>query len=266
MSLRMATTALLFFFLLPDKTPSSYEHAFSMIKEKCEKKGFPFKPEVVIADFEISIHKAAVSVWPQIEITGCRFHLTQAWYRKLQECGLSKEYKDKKSELGQWLRLFFALPFLDAQEVSDAFVENIMSEQPSYDVTIKDLGDERVKKFTDYITNIYIGEEALFPPILWASPTAESERTTNGCESFHHRLKSHFISSHPDIYAFVETLKNIHIDIYAWKNSLQESKRITNMKYKKRKELIMELLQNYKDKKISRDHFLKCVAYYYYKK
>lgn len=83
-----------------------------------------------------------------------------------------------------------------------------------------------------------MSEEALFPLILWASPTEQPERTTNACESFHHRLKSHFTSSHPDIYVFVEALKNIYIDIYAWKNSLQESKRITNMKYKKRK-LIM---------------------------
>lgn len=34
-------------------------------------------------DFELGAHKAAVEMFPQVNIIGCRFHLGQAWWRKV---------------------------------------------------------------------------------------------------------------------------------------------------------------------------------------
>ncbi|KAF0760114.1 Uncharacterized protein FWK35_00017509 [Aphis craccivora] len=42
----------------------------------------------------VGIHNAILFVWPSTNIIGCRLHLTQAWYRKIQELGLSTEYKE----------------------------------------------------------------------------------------------------------------------------------------------------------------------------
>jgi hypothetical protein len=43
----------------------------------------------------------------EVEIKGCRLHLGQAWYRKIQSLGLAQDYKDKSSEIGKWLSQFF---------------------------------------------------------------------------------------------------------------------------------------------------------------
>jgi hypothetical protein len=37
----------------------------------------------------------------EIIINGCRLHLGQAWYRKIQSLGLAQDYKDKSSEIGK---------------------------------------------------------------------------------------------------------------------------------------------------------------------
>ena len=40
-------------------------------------------------------------------IKTCQFHLAQAWFRKIAAMGLIKEYRDEKSEIRSWLRMFF---------------------------------------------------------------------------------------------------------------------------------------------------------------
>jgi len=48
------------------------------------------------ADFEKPIHNAARHIWPSIEVKGCKFHLGQSWYRKIEQLGLlSNAYKNK---------------------------------------------------------------------------------------------------------------------------------------------------------------------------
>jgi hypothetical protein len=43
-------------------------------------------------------------------LLGCRFHLGQAWWRKIQNLGLANEYKDSaNSEIGKLLTAFFGL-------------------------------------------------------------------------------------------------------------------------------------------------------------
>jgi hypothetical protein len=50
-------------------------------------------PKNITVNFEISIHNAINSVWSFTNIIGCRFHLTQAWYRKIQELGFVQNIK-----------------------------------------------------------------------------------------------------------------------------------------------------------------------------
>lgn len=69
------------------------------------------------ADFEKSIHLGAKNVWPDIITKGCRFHLGQAWWRKLQNLGLSIHYCDDLSEIGQFLKNIFGLPMLNGHEL-----------------------------------------------------------------------------------------------------------------------------------------------------
>jgi hypothetical protein len=55
-------------------------------------------------------------MWPTIEIKGYRSHLGQRWCRKIQELGLSAEYKEMSPETSELLKYIFGLPFLNPDE------------------------------------------------------------------------------------------------------------------------------------------------------
>ena len=99
----------LVFFLLPNKRTHIYELAFSFLKTKCTELNLNLKLTTIVADFEESIHAGAKMIWPLIQVIGCRFHLTQSWWRKIQEIGLTDVYKNKNCESGIWLRKIFGL-------------------------------------------------------------------------------------------------------------------------------------------------------------
>ncbi|CAI6348294.1 unnamed protein product [Macrosiphum euphorbiae] len=75
----------LVYFLLKDKQTISYSKAFKAIDLECSKLCQDFKIDVIYVDFEVSIHKAIQKIWPETLIKGCRFHLGQSWWRKMQE-------------------------------------------------------------------------------------------------------------------------------------------------------------------------------------
>jgi hypothetical protein len=79
------------FCLLPDKCTQTYRDLLLLIMTECSKLNLTFCPKHVVADFEKAIYNAVSAVWPQSQILGCRFHLRQAWWRKIQALGLSKE-------------------------------------------------------------------------------------------------------------------------------------------------------------------------------
>jgi len=70
----------------------------------------------------------------------------------------------------------FGIAFLNRDEVADCFVEDFMS-------VCSD--DKIVVEFADYLTNYYMTDESMFPPILWSQVPSDSKRTNNGPELFH---------------------------------------------------------------------------------
>jgi len=62
-------------------------------------------------------------------IKGCRFHLGQSWWRKIQSLGLSTDYKDKDSDIGKFLTYKFGLPFLEPGMVGECFAIDLASIQ-----------------------------------------------------------------------------------------------------------------------------------------
>uniref|UniRef100_A0A8D8WDT8 MULE transposase domain-containing protein n=1 Tax=Cacopsylla melanoneura TaxID=428564 RepID=A0A8D8WDT8_9HEMI len=80
----------LVFLLLPGKTKSIYKQAFQHVKSQCSSLvGKEFYPSEVFADFELAIHGAIQDVWSDVIRRGCRFHLGQCWWRKIQTSGLA---------------------------------------------------------------------------------------------------------------------------------------------------------------------------------
>ncbi|KAF0767639.1 MULE domain-containing protein [Aphis craccivora] len=166
--------------------------------EECRKNDMQFNPVRMYVDFEKAIHTASNVVWPSIQVKGCRFHLGQ--------------------KISNFLKFFFGLPFLNPQDVENCFTEDIMAIQPQ---------DARVLESTDYILDSYIKNDADFPPEIWLEYLSSTLRKTNNCESFHRKLNSSFNSSHPNIYNFIDVLKNIQIDTYIALRSQRSRNRIT---------------------------------------
>jgi len=121
---------------------------------ECQNAGLSLKPTTVICDFEESIHIALREVWNNVSIFGCRFHLTQSWYRKIQNLGLCNVHTNNKTPEGQWLNNIFGLIFLNLNEVGSCFVEDFISIIPA---------DIKFQIFADYLTENYIDNNSLFP-------------------------------------------------------------------------------------------------------
>jgi len=86
-----------------------------------------FAPNIIYADFEQAIHSAVLDIVPDVIRKGCRFHLGQSIWRKIQSLGLSIQFFKKKSEIGKFLKLFFAgLSFLKPDEVNNCFYEELI--------------------------------------------------------------------------------------------------------------------------------------------
>jgi len=66
--------------------------------------------------------------------------------------------------------------------------------------------DLRVIKFSDYLVDNYISNDAAFPPHLWADQNANLNQTTNACESFHSHLRNSFYKSQPNVHIFSKVL------------------------------------------------------------
>jgi len=246
----------LVFSLLLNKSSKTYELLLSMLKEKCSGFELEFNPSIIVSDFEQSIHVASKVVWPLITVVGCRFHLTQSWWKRIQNLGLKPDYMDPNSENGKWLHLIFGLSLLPSNEVDDCFVEDLMSIQPL---------SEKLVEFSDYLVDTYISSSSTFPPSLWAMNSIDSERTTNACESFHSSFSRNFSSAHPNIFTFVNVLKDVQTNTYIAISSVNEIKNVTNRTYLNKKARIEDLINKYKNKNISRLDFVKSVSNYYNK-
>ncbi|XP_016660095.1 uncharacterized protein LOC107883822 [Acyrthosiphon pisum] len=173
-----------------------YTKAFRLIQNY-------LKPDKIYADFERAIHVAISEVWPSAQLKGCRFHLGQSWWRKIQQLELSKEFKNNDSEIGQPLKLFFGLSLLSTEEVNDSYTNEFISLKPI---------NGKLEEFFDCILEHYIEKDSSFPPTMWAEYTSSIERTTTCCESFHSKFNSCFYSAHPKIFQFIDVLKEVQME------------------------------------------------------
>ena len=71
--------------------------------------------------------------------------------------------------------------------------------------------DNRIVQCTDYIIETYLTNDAEVLPQIWAESVSSTIHATKNCESFHKKLNSSFNSSHPNIFIFIDILKNMRI-------------------------------------------------------
>ncbi|XP_066947085.1 uncharacterized protein [Macrobrachium rosenbergii] len=163
-------------------------------------------PSELMVDFEIAIHRAFTSVFPNCSIVGCLFHLGQSLYQKTTDLVLRGKYKSE-SDFCLKVRCFSALAFLSVADVEEAYEE------------LTD-DDEIPGEFISYFGVNYMGvvrghgrrrrrEPPLFPMELWNVNNRivnNLPRTNNALEGYHSSLK--LGATHPNIWRLIKSLEN----------------------------------------------------------
>ena len=205
---------------------------------------------MVHIDFEMAVKNAVFEVFPSARIQFCRFHLGQSWYRKIQELGLTRQYRTNTS-VGKWLRATFGMQFLPAAEVGYCFAEEIMSNMPD---------DENCQKYADYLTECYVDEYSTFPPHFWAEKPSPDRRTNNGPEAYHRNLNASLNSPHPNIATFVDFILELQATTYIKIRCLDRE----NIVPRKEREHVDQAMKMYEDLRrgdIERSHYIEAIAY-----
>jgi hypothetical protein len=180
------------------------------------------------------------------------FTLDKVGGKKIKFLGISTNYKKRNSNEKNFLKLFFGLSFLSPKDVYDYFIEDIRPKLPP---------NENIKLFVDYILKTYIASDSTFPPYDRAEFSTTSNCTSNSCESFHSKLNSLFYTAHPNIYIFIDALKEIQSNTYIQIRSKDMSKK---SKHNIEKENILrKQMTQYKNNINSRLDFIKFVSLKY---
>ncbi|KAE9538197.1 hypothetical protein AGLY_006169, partial [Aphis glycines] len=197
------------FCLLPNENKEIFTAIWEILHEKCRSLNKCLQPRTLVIDFQTSIYSHVKDIFPNISIIGCRFHLSLSWWRLIESVGLIREYENKKSKIGKWLRELFGLMFLDPNEVELYYENFLKNNQPK---------DERIKKIITYLDTTYIENDATFPPSIWAKQEIMLE-SRDDCKSLHDKLGDKFTSVHPNIAVFMKNVLAVQTDSYVQMNA-----------------------------------------------
>ena len=193
-------------FLLQNKFRKTYKRSLQLLKEQCLLLGFNLTERLntgsIMLDFEVAMIKAIKGEFKNCKLKCCKFHLGQSWWRKIKELGLAKEYKQKHSKKGRWLRRVFGLSLLPHDMAEEVF--------SLYTLTYKH-PCTKMKTFIKYIKKNYVNTNAQFPPCMWAG--IKGKATNNGAEAFHKHFGELFgyLRSKPVIWQFLSCMKRFNV-------------------------------------------------------
>ncbi|KAG0434240.1 hypothetical protein DMUE_5256 [Dictyocoela muelleri] len=130
---------------LSNKTESTYIRLFKTINQlaRC------VKAKNAIFDIEIAAINAFTKVFMNVNIHICIFHLGQAWWRKIQNLGLSSDYKNVRGKRNI-IRQISALCFVPIENIESSF--NLL-----FDEVLK-FNDNRLIEFSKYFFVNYIDD------------------------------------------------------------------------------------------------------------
>ena len=187
--------------LLPNKQQATYQSVFYQLLQINEN----LQPQSIMVDFEKAAINSLQETFPNTDLSGCFYHLSQNVYRKVQSIGLQQHYQEEE-ELAVMVRMIPALAFVPADDVVNAFEELSRVLPPE------------VEPLADYFEDNYIGRpqrrgwrESPYPIALWNMRDRVDEelsRTNNSAEGWHRSFQASVGSYHPNFWKFLIFLKN----------------------------------------------------------
>lgn len=186
--------------LLPGKSNALYARLFTKLKELCP----GADPAFAMLDFERAAMNAVAASFPNIEVTGCFYHLSQCIYRKVQAEGLQNRYQESE-EFAVHVRMIAALAFVPLRDVVRAFEE------------LQEHVSREVDPVLMYFEDSYIGRkrgrhrvEPMFKHNIWnvnERALNDLPKTNNNVEGWHRKMKTAMGASHPTIWCFLNIMK-----------------------------------------------------------
>jgi hypothetical protein len=101
----------LLFALLPSKEKAVYRTFWNVVFKLCDDQNLKFEPKTINLEFELGIVNLLREEFREVEIKGCRFHLGQAWYRKIHFMVLHRTTKINLVKLVNGYPNFLDFPF-----------------------------------------------------------------------------------------------------------------------------------------------------------
>ncbi|KAB0805089.1 hypothetical protein PPYR_02059 [Photinus pyralis] len=188
--------------LLPNKTKATYQRMLQHIKVLQP----GLQPRRLMTDFEQAAIQAFDEEFPNIEKTGCFFHLSQSVWRKVQNEGLTARYQNDH-EFSRWIRMIPSLAFLPPDRVTQSFED--LLDDPDF--------PQEALPIANYFEDTYIGrinrrgrQAPLFPIQFWnvyQRTLNGQHRTNNDVEGWHRSFQETCGSLFPNIYRFINCLK-----------------------------------------------------------
>lgn len=190
----------LIFILLNEKTQEQYENAFIKLRS------FEvFFPEMIITDFERGLINALNVFGTQVKRFGCIFHYGQSLWRKIQNIGMSEEYKNNPI-FNRIMKFFLNLPYINPNKIQQAY--NYIMRQVYRANYTNNLND-----FIIYFNRTYFNlteTSPLFEVGFWSCferVKSQHPRTINAAEGWHKGLNYSVGIRHPNLGRFIEVLR-----------------------------------------------------------
>lgn len=191
------------YILLPGKNLSIYSRMFCLLKDIANNFQLNFEPRIFHLDFEAAAISSIQDIFPNSRIIGCLFHFCQAIWRKVQNLGLTRSYR-QNSDFNKLVRRLCALPLAREMHIEDLWLNHIHAEAPAI---------PHVNELLDYYVRTWLDEDhAMFPRAIWNQFDNLGPRTTNHLEGWHHCFNKDVGKSHPNLYEFILSLQK-HQDI-----------------------------------------------------
>lgn len=247
--------------LLPGKEERIYVKMLNMLLEKIPQA----RPRKILTDFETAAMKAFRTVFENIEIGGCFFHLSQSILRKVNECGLKSLYESNQS-FAIHIKMLLSLALIPEEEVLELFLEvaDLFSDLDEY--------NEQMEQILLYFERTYVRGRQLRngtykPPLfnisIWNHSQSAANciaRTTNCIEGWHYGLQSLFQCSHPTVWKFLDNIvKELSLQHTNYLQDLTGQRNPGRVRYISLKQRISNIVQNYDSNR--RLDFLRCIAH-----
>lgn len=174
------------------KTQQSYTAIFHWISAKATqlypRDQQPIKWVKTLTDFESGLLPSlqAHNFGPlPIEVTGCHFHHTQCIWRQVQRVGLAAIYRTTPA-VKNFIRCLFAISFLPVHEVNLGYEEFKYSEHSAH----LRIQYPALEGLCNYYENTWL--RGNYNLEIWNVYSADSLRTTNNIEGYHHHANNYF--------------------------------------------------------------------------